>query len=235
MSERARRTLFGFRGTTTLKSIRADRNIGPWEGLGVFLLTYALSFLLFSTWNSLAHAQALNRDQYIVGGISWKVAMLLMGGMVCVVRPRVMSTSSFSVSFSGASLALLVGVIAANIAAEIQLRLGQLSFPGSDPLVLFFVVIASPIIEELFFRGIVLNSLLQRWPAAVSIAICATLFASTHESFWPSFVSEVILCGTYLCFRRSVAITTIAHFSLNLAASFPSLLLLSSVHLNRGG
>ena len=47
-------------------------------------------------------------------------------------------------------------------------------------VVLIFLAVGAPIVEELFFRGLVLGSLLRRFGAPVGIVVSALLFAFAH-------------------------------------------------------
>ncbi len=44
----------------------------------------------------------------------------------------------------------------------------------------FFLVVGAPIVEELFFRGLLLRSLLGRTPPPVAIVVSAVLFGLAH-------------------------------------------------------
>jgi len=217
--------------TATAKHAQDVKRLGPWGGIGVFVLAYALSFLLFYMWLSIGLPSCIDQDA--AGGISWKATMIFVAGVAYILRPGILGQISFAISASTASMALVIGVLTANIAAGIQLCVGRLDFPSHDLLTIVLVAVVSPIIEEFFFRGIILNALLRRWPATVSVLISAILFASGHGSFWPSFISGLILSGSFLYFRRSLAISIIMHFGLNLAGTFPTYFMLRSLYFHR--
>ncbi len=51
---------------------------------------------------------------------------------------------------------------------------------GTIAVLLLFLVVGAPMVEELFFRGLLLRSLLGRTPAPVAIVISALLFGLAH-------------------------------------------------------
>lgn len=210
----------------TTEATRRELSLGPWGAIGLFFVAYFLSHFIFQVWSALGISHFLNR--YDAASISWKATMLLVGAAVCWALPQQLRKLSFTISFLSAFTALLIGVIIANVAAAIQSHIGRLAFPDHRVATLLLLTVASPIIEEFFFRGVVLNGLLQRWPAAVSIAVDAVLFASVHDSFWPAFVSGVILCSIFLAFKRSITVSALTHCAVNVAMVFASKLLLPS-------
>jgi uncharacterized protein len=82
------------------------------------------------------------------------------------------------------------------------------------------IVIAAPVMEELIFRGVVLEGLLRRYSPSRSIIVSALLFGFVHLNPW-QFVSAsfIGLFMGWIYYRtRSVAMTIIIHMFNNLAA-----------------
>lgn len=65
------------------------------------------------------------------------------------------------------------------------------------------VVLCAPIVEEMVFRGIVLNVLGQRFSPVVTVGISAGIFALYHGSLW-AFIPHMVLgvATGYLAFSR---------------------------------
>jgi membrane protease YdiL (CAAX protease family) len=82
------------------------------------------------------------------------------------------------------------------------------------------IVIAAPILEELVFRGIILDGFLKRYSPTKAILFSSFLFGFIHLNPW-QFVGAGILgifMGWIYYRTRSVALTIIIHLTNNLAA-----------------
>ncbi len=94
-------------------------------------------------------------------------------------------------------------------------------------VLMLFLVVGAPMVEELFFRGLLLRSLLGRTPPAVAIVISALLFALAHfeaVQFAGLAVFGVVL-GILAWRTRRLAPGIGAHAAFNAAA------VISVVHL----
>lgn len=82
------------------------------------------------------------------------------------------------------------------------------------------IVIAAPILEELIFRGIILNGLLRRYSPVKSIIISSVLFGIVHLNPW-QFMSALII-GTFSGWvyykTKKLSLSIIIHFVNNLIA-----------------
>lgn len=82
------------------------------------------------------------------------------------------------------------------------------------------IVIAAPIIEELIFRGIILDGLLQRYSPIKSIILSSILFGIVHLNPW-QFVSALIigLFSGWVYYRtRKLSLSILIHLVNNLVA-----------------
>jgi membrane protease YdiL (CAAX protease family) len=83
-----------------------------------------------------------------------------------------------------------------------------------------FIVIIAPVIEELFFRGLLLRGYLKRYSTAGAIIITALLFGIMHGQYvlmiW-GFIIGLILAWLYIL-TRSVWACIIAHSFTNITA-----------------
>ncbi|NTW28297.1 MAG: CPBP family intramembrane metalloprotease [Coriobacteriia bacterium] len=87
-------------------------------------------------------------------------------------------------------------------------------------LAVALVALVAPVVEELAFRGVVLNALGEKWGMWPAIIASALLFAASHLSLWmllPTFVLGVAL-GWIAWTRRSLASAILLHMLYNSAA-----------------
>lgn len=74
--------------------------------------------------------------------------------------------------------------------------------------------LSAPVVEELFFRGIIMNLCRTRFKARMAIFITALLFAIGHMSpvmFIHTFIGG-LLCGYYYYYSGKIVIPIIIHF-----------------------
>jgi membrane protease YdiL (CAAX protease family) len=205
---------------TLLESPSAVRNrilVGPWGALGFFVLAELLALLLKS-------------GSVFSPGISSHLGMMMVMGVVVLLFPAQFRILNFTITLRSAAVALVIGVLTVNLSVWLQSYIGPLEFSPHDLLTVFKIVIIGPIIEEFFFHGFLLNSLLKKWPVPVAVLITSVLFAGEHDSFWIAFAGELIFCALYLRFRRSLTVTIIAHSVYNLAATFPAWLIFKPLY-----
>jgi len=80
------------------------------------------------------------------------------------------------------------------------------------------VVIAAPILEEMFFRGIVLNGLLKNYSSQTAIVISAAIFGVIHLNPWqaiPAFLGGLLMGWMYWK-TNSIIPGMVLHFVNNL-------------------
>ena len=96
----------------------------------------------------------------------------------------------------------------------------EMTAPDVRVLSFVIVVLAAPIVEEIFFRGFLFRGLLATrglWPAAL---ISAALFAATHldpSLFGPAFIAGMLFALVYWR-TGSVWPTILAHTAQNAIA-----------------
>lgn len=134
-----------------------------------------------------------------------------------------------------ATLARVAGVIAlipVALASEDAFSPDNGALDGVDinltALLVFAVVavIGAPIVEELFFRGLLLRSLHSRWSTPLALSVQAVIFAAAHLD--PTLglrnlavLAAIIPAGAVLGFaalRRGLATSMIAHSLFNFVA-----------------
>jgi len=84
---------------------------------------------------------------------------------------------------------------------------------GSGGWAIILTVVAAPLLEEIFFRGIVLESLARRWNATAAVVASAALFGAAHLPILPqmvnAFVISIIMGYIYLAARSLIPVIVI--------------------------
>ena len=93
----------------------------------------------------------------------------------------------------------------------------------SAPNVFAFItaVVAAPLLEEILFRGIILNGLLKNYSPKTAILVSAALFSLVHLNPWqaiPAFLGGALMGWLYYK-TNSIIPGMILHFSNNLLAT----------------
>lgn len=114
------------------------------------------------------------------------------------------------------------------LSQPVQRDTGTTHGVGSLVVLLIFLAVGAPLVEELFFRGLVLRSLMERVPPAAAIVISSLLFALAH--FEAVQFAGLAIFGVVLALMAwktgRLAPSIGAHAAFNAAA------VLSSVHLH---
>ncbi len=120
------------------------------------------------------------------------------------------------------TIALLWGVIspiASTIPMSDEIKKAFMDFAGKTGLYSFMLmVIAAPILEEILFRGIILDGLLKKYSPLKSILVSSFLFGFVHLNPW-QFVSGFVIgifAGWVYYQTRSLLAAIIIHASANL-------------------
>ena len=167
--------------------------------------------------------------------VSMLVGYILSCGIVFMIinsiRQRKKNVSSFNLSIENkqiipfiiiSSVALLVGFsgpisVLIPIPESIQKSLLQLT--GQTGVWTFvLMVVVAPILEELIFRGIILDGLLKRYRPSTSILVSSLLFGIAHLNPW-QFVTGIIIgvFSSWIYYRtKSLTPSIIIHAVANL-------------------
>lgn len=81
------------------------------------------------------------------------------------------------------------------------------------------MAVAAPVLEELIFRGIILDGLLQKYAVVKSILISSLLFSLVHLNFLQivsGFLGGIFIGWVYYKTRR-ITLTILIHATINLA------------------
>jgi hypothetical protein len=79
------------------------------------------------------------------------------------------------------------------------------------------LVVFAPVIEELFFRGMLFSRWSIKWDTPEAIFASSVLFAKFHADFYGKFLFGYILCLLYMK-TRSLYLPMLAHFVNNILA-----------------
>lgn len=99
---------------------------------------------------------------------------------------------------------------------------------------LVLIVFIAPLVEEVIFRGIMLEGLLKKYDYRVAVFISALLFAVMHFNWIQgvnTFVLGLVISYVYYL-TRSVKVAIVVHFMNNFGAFFPQIRLTSSMNMN---
>lgn len=210
----------------TRRHLSSDQTpLNVWKIVGIFYLTYFTGWAIFSFTHFFSIFS--RTDSYIVSLVSAQLSMVAIGSLTLWHYRGLMKAWSFSVSIWSAVIAVGAGLVGAILSGLIQRIVGAIAFPRLDPFTLTVVLVIGPVVEELFCRGFMLNGLLLKHSATTSVLISAVLVAGWHESFWPALAVQLIISILFLKFRRSLAVSALAHIVANIAVAFPNRLLLN--------
>lgn len=98
-------------------------------------------------------------------------------------------------------------------AAKSHLRVGWAVFVA--------LVIVTPILEELFFRALLLRGVIYRIGLIWGVVIVDAVWAWAHPIYWIAAIQGLILCAVYLWAEDSVGASAICHASMSAVVLFP--------------
>lgn len=89
------------------------------------------------------------------------------------------------------------------------------------PLPLVMLVILVPVLEELFFRSLLLRGAIYRLGVIWGIVVVDAAWAWAHPVHWIAGIQGLILCLVYLWAEDSVGASALCHASMNAVVLFP--------------
>lgn|SRR5690606_18013002 len=189
-----------------------------------------LSTLIFSPIN-LALNKAIGREISFL--VYYLLAMGVPFGIAHLIRNKRTAINNYNFSLGStrtmalvllATIGLQTGITSPIInlipMPEFMQKL-FLEFADNTSIYSFLaIVIAAPIIEELIFRGIILEGLLQRYSPVKSIILSSVLFGIVHLNPW-QFVSALVIglfSGWVYYKTRKLSLSILIHLANNLFA-----------------
>ena len=162
--------------------------------------------------------------------------VLTMGiTFVIIHRKRINRQETSNYDFGIGSIKIILLLCFTTVAIQIGIKfpiISQIPMPdyvqkiflddGSSTGVYSFItiVIAAPILEELIFRGIILNGLLKSYSPLKSIIISSLLFGLVHLNPWQFIGASIggILSGWVYFKTKKITLPIIIHMTNNLLA-----------------
>lgn len=197
-----------------------------WGIVGIAIL----SMLLFSPVNLILNKVLGKEISFLM---YYLLAMGVPFGIAHLIRKKQTGINTYDFSFSSLKIMVLVSISVIAIQTGIVSPIINL-FPMPEFMQKIFlefanqngvysfiaIVIAAPIIEELIFRGIILNGLLQRYSPVKSIILSSILFGIVHLNPW-QFVSALIIgmfSGWVYYKTKKLSLSILIHLVNNLVA-----------------
>ncbi|XZM35290.1 lysostaphin resistance A-like protein (plasmid) [Clostridium perfringens] len=84
------------------------------------------------------------------------------------------------------------------------------------------IVLLAPILEELIFRGVLLNRLHKWFNTTISIIISSMLFGILHDDIIGAFIFGICMCILYLK-TKNILVPIYVHFFNNLISELPEI------------
>jgi membrane protease YdiL (CAAX protease family) len=200
-----------------------SKRFSSWGDLWVLTVIFFVATLIAGVCMAVFMAAAPDMEQGLSMFIVYTVQFLLavIGGIVFM-RRRDGAKLRFGVSWH-AGLSILGGVVlitAASLVLEPLIAMFPVHYLeelngliGSGGWTIVTTVVAAPVLEELFFRGIVLENLAKRWNGTVAVLASATLFGIAHAPIWPqalnAFILAILMGYIYLATRSLIPVIII--------------------------
>ena len=174
---------------------------GQWM---LFALAHFLLFAVMSLWSDAIGAGPFAGPMRASG--DWVAIAAITGPVV-----HVITVSMVTLAFSGGD-------------PDWMYREGfdtRLFSPGAfTPMMIVFVVLLAPLVEEVAFRGIALGCLIGRgWSPVAATVLTSAVFAGLHVNYVPAALIAVFITALYLSLLRiasgSMAVPLIAHIATN--------------------
>jgi membrane protease YdiL (CAAX protease family) len=208
-----------------------SKRYSAWADLGVmaaaFLGAALAAMVVVGAVSAMAHRPMFDPDTGMMTGavmFSFYAAHLFMAILLGMFwyGPRGGVRLRLRASWADGSMVLLGVVLltAASIVVEPLLALfpekylEQLNaMVGTGGWTILTTVVAAPILEEVFFRGLLLDGLSRRWNASAAVAASALLFGAAHLPILPqavnAFVVAVVMGYIYLSTRSLIPVIVI--------------------------
>jgi len=211
---------------------RSYPNIGQSFGiLGIIILVSILLGFLLSPFLLFFKFLKININIEALQLISYLLTFGISFWIVYSIRKEKTGVSLFNFKIENkriipfvivSSIALLIGIANPIISLIPMPEFFQKVLLGmakqNGILSFLLMVIAAPILEELLFRGIILDGLLKRYTPVTSILISSIIFGIAHLNPWQFVVAFVIgiFAGWIYYKSSSLSLTIIIHGTVNL-------------------
>jgi len=187
-------------------------------GSGIVSMSFAMfSSLLILSWFSIVYGETFR------AGITY-LALLVVSMMVFMMKVADLPVPIEFIGFKdepGEDLAVgsFTGIM---ISLPIMAGLVPPACIEASPQLATIVIVAAPLVEEMFFRGLILPTVSELINPYVALASQAVLFALYHVSVWGDTASSLlmgvlmgILFGALALWRESIEAPIMAHIMFN--------------------
>jgi membrane protease YdiL (CAAX protease family) len=200
-----------------------SKRFSSWGDLGIMTAIFFAAAIIARVCMAgfMAMAPAIEREAVMFIAYTAQFSLAIVGAIIWL-RRRDGVKLRFGVGWS-AGPAILWGVVlitAASITLEPLIDL----FPehyleslndmiGRGGWAIMLTVVAAPVLEEIFFRGLVLESLSRRWSATAAVVASAAIFGAAHFPILPQMVNalvvSILLGYLYLATRSLIPVIVI--------------------------
>jgi membrane protease YdiL (CAAX protease family) len=187
-----------------------SKRVSAWADLGVMtamlLLATLVAGVVFAV--TMAVAPTMEREKSTFFFYTLQFTLAVIGGAIWLRASRrnrgleERFPFRFGVSWSHGPL-ILAGIVVATAAGVVIEPLLNLmpdhymkqleELIGRGGWVIAMTVVAAPLLEELFFRGLLLESLSRRWSARWAVLGSAALFGVMHAPILPQMVNAMVI------------------------------------------
>lgn len=186
-----------------------------------FLFICFLSLLLSVPFSYLVTAAKI-KNQNLQMNILFVIGLSLFIGLIHLINYKRRFSLTYKIKpFNGQILLfliLIVWIIETILFIPFRLYFFSNNNHSPDVYLIFGALILGPVLEEIIFRNILLNSLLNCYSRNRAILISACLFALVHGN--PIQISQALIPGLFFGLvyskNKNIAYTIILHFFTNL-------------------
>lgn len=151
----------------------------------------------------------------------WYLSSLFEISIVCMIvavqKPFIFKGSKWTFTVTD----FVIGVASGGL-LSLLIRLAYRDPVPDDRLFLGLAIFVMPVIEEFFFRGVIVRSLLARHSSWVVVSAVALLAAFFHRDFRIAFVQQAILNLVYLVRGHSLFASIACHISMSAVLLLPA-------------
>jgi len=201
-------------------------SIQSWGIFGIVILSYLLFSPLYIALDQIAGMEISFLVYYLLAmGVPFGVAHLIRKKRTGINRYNFSLSSIKIMALTSISIiAIQIGIVSPVINSLPMPEFMQdliLEFSNRNGILSFItIVVLAPVFEELIFRGIILNGLLQQYSPVKSIVLSSFLFGVMHLNPW-QFISAFtigLFSGWVYYKTRKLSLSILIHFVNNLIA-----------------
>ncbi len=200
-------------------TLKRWRIIGPFPfyGIGGLFLLYCSLGLVYGLIHFVHETQAPGsfRGYWYYDS---PISVLLIVFIVYCRRPQLLALSRWRPRWIDFGVGIPAGLLVPLIAwLAFRDPVNSLRLYLLRPTSLIPFVCLTPVLEEIFCRGIFVRSVESYWPRICTVVFVAAVIASVHSSFWMDLPAQLLLSSVYVALGNSLPASITAHFANNAA------------------